>query len=129
MRLVAQSLRRRPRGACVFPARYHGAPRYTKAGLGPLYVATADIAHAVRRMPILPSHVTVRTVLGNLVANSKALVGVNGDFFRRIGDGAPMSVEVVAGGRVIKAKAGWQPALVTTLPVASSTARSAPISR
>ncbi len=87
--------------------------RYTKAGLGPLYVATADIANVVP-MPILPSHVTVRTVIGTLVAKSKAIVGVNGDFFRRMGDGSPMSVEVVAGGRVIKAKAGWQPALVTT---------------
>ncbi len=115
-----------PRAACASVANpYRGAHvalvyaqhgiavrRYTKAGLGPLYVATADIANAVPG-PILPGHVTTRTEIGKLVAGSRALVGVNGDFFRQYGDGSPMSVEVVAG-RVIKARAFWQPALITT---------------
>ncbi len=85
--------------------------RYTKAGLSPLYVATADTANAIAG-PILPSRVTVKATTRQLVAGSRALVGINGDFFRINGDGSSMSVEVVAG-RVVKARSIWQPALVT----------------
>ena len=85
--------------------------RYTKGGLTPVYVATADAAHAVAR-PIMLSRVNARSTLRPMILGSRAFVGVNGDFFRNKGDGTSMSVEVVAG-RVIKAKAIWQPALIT----------------
>jgi exopolysaccharide biosynthesis protein len=102
------------RGAHVVAvAASHGVTvrRYTKRGMSTAYVATADASRAVAQ-PILPTAVSRRETVPAMIKRSRAIVAVNGDFFRIRGDGTSMSVEVVRG-RVVKATSHWQPALMT----------------
>ncbi len=86
--------------------------RFTKLGLAPMYVATADAMSALPE-PIIPAHVATRVNAKTLITGSRALVGVNGDFFRLAGDGTANGPEVL-GGNVVKGTSRVQNVAVTT---------------
>jgi hypothetical protein len=119
-------------GASAYPAScstsvspYHGGTsttvfsqhgiamrRYTKAGMAPLFTASGDVSVAMPE-PIWHTAVTTRSTLPSLVNSSRALVGVNGDFFRINSNGAPYGPQVAAG-HAIKGLAYGQSAIITT---------------
>lgn len=86
--------------------------KFSKTGLAPLFTASADVSRALPE-PIWHSTVTARSSTLSLVNASRALVGVNGDFFRINGDGSPYGPQVAAG-RAVKGLAYGQNAIITT---------------
>lgn len=101
-------------GSSVQVWAQHGVSlrRYSKPGLAPLYTASADVRSALPE-PVWHQAVTSRTTAAQLVNASRALVGVNGDFFRINGDGSPYGPQVAAG-HAVKGLAYGQNAIITT---------------
>lgn len=100
-------------GQAVFAQHGITVRRYSKAGLSPMFVATAATSSALPA-PIFAGSVNSHGTIRSMVANSRALVGVNGDFFHINTDRLAAGVMVGPGGHVVKGTSRWQRAAITT---------------
>lgn len=99
-------------GQAMFAQHNITVRRYAKTGLSSMFVATAPISSALPA-PIFAGSVNSHGTIRSMVASSRALVGVNGDFFHINTDRLAAGVMVGPGGHVVKGTSRWQSAAIT----------------